>query len=207
MIICQFLADLQNFFTGWFPSIFAVKWILNIPPHLAYVATLPCETLMSAQQAINDKLQGSVAIYLRCGGVVNNKIKVYCWLCEWKKILIGENLAMRPFAQTLPLGRSPWSWQAGWHRRHNHPCQILCRFIDWFGGYGVLESPIVPLYIAYSWSPCDSVSIIVLHCGCVRCLCVFIANCRRAYALPVFIYFNDFCQANNQMSSPHFQDW
>jgi len=33
---------------------------------------------MSAQQAINDKLQGSVAIYLRCGGVVNNKIKVYC---------------------------------------------------------------------------------------------------------------------------------
>jgi len=30
---------------------------------------------MSAKQAIDDKLQGSVAIYLRCGGVVNNKIK------------------------------------------------------------------------------------------------------------------------------------
>jgi len=44
-------------------------------PHLAYVATLPCETLMSAKQAINDKLQGSVATYLRCGGVVNNQIK------------------------------------------------------------------------------------------------------------------------------------
>jgi len=27
------------------------------------------------KQAINDKLQGSVAIYLRCGGVVNNQIK------------------------------------------------------------------------------------------------------------------------------------
>jgi len=27
------------------------------------------------KQAINDKLQGSVAIYLRCGGVVNNRIK------------------------------------------------------------------------------------------------------------------------------------
>ena len=26
-------------------------------PHLAYVATLPFETLMSAKQAINDKLQ------------------------------------------------------------------------------------------------------------------------------------------------------
>jgi len=30
--------------------------------------TAPCETLMSAKQAINDKLQGSVAAYLRCGG-------------------------------------------------------------------------------------------------------------------------------------------
>ena len=31
--------------------------------HLAYVATLPCETLMSAKQATNDKLQGRVATY------------------------------------------------------------------------------------------------------------------------------------------------
>ena len=31
---------------------------------------LPCETLMSAKQAVNDKLQGSAATYLRCGGVV-----------------------------------------------------------------------------------------------------------------------------------------
>ena len=30
---------------------------------------------MSAKQAINDKLLGSVATYLRCGGVVNNQIK------------------------------------------------------------------------------------------------------------------------------------
>ena len=42
---------------------------------LAYVATLPRETLMLAEQAINDKLQGSVATYLRFGGVVNNQIK------------------------------------------------------------------------------------------------------------------------------------
>jgi len=40
---------------------FAVKWILKIAPHLAYVVTLPRETLMSVKQAINDKLQGSVA--------------------------------------------------------------------------------------------------------------------------------------------------
>jgi len=30
---------------------------------------------MSAKPAINNKLQGSVATYLRCGGVVNNQIK------------------------------------------------------------------------------------------------------------------------------------
>ena len=31
------------------------------PPNHAYVATLSCETSMSAKQAINDKIQGSVA--------------------------------------------------------------------------------------------------------------------------------------------------
>ena len=33
----------------------------KISIHLAYVAALPCETLMSAKQAINEKLQGNVA--------------------------------------------------------------------------------------------------------------------------------------------------
>jgi len=66
----------------------AVKGTLKIPSHLAYVSTLPYKTLMSAKQAIkpNDKLQGSVAAYLRCGwvwwGVVRLIItklrKVYC---------------------------------------------------------------------------------------------------------------------------------
>jgi len=73
-IIRSHLNRFTNFFTGTFLSKFAVKWILNIPPHLAHVATLPCETLMSAKQAINDRLRGSVAAYLRCGGVVDNKI-------------------------------------------------------------------------------------------------------------------------------------
>jgi len=75
-IILSNLGPIYKFFlTRIFPGKFAVKWILKIPPHLAYVATLPCETLMSAEQAIHDKLQGSVAVYLRCGGVVNNQIK------------------------------------------------------------------------------------------------------------------------------------
>jgi len=41
---------------------------------------------MSAKQAINDKLQGSVATYLRCGGVVNNQIKTGLLLSLWVKI-------------------------------------------------------------------------------------------------------------------------
>jgi len=45
-----------------------------MPSYLAYVATLPCKAFLSAKQAINDKLQGSVATYLRRGGVVNNQI-------------------------------------------------------------------------------------------------------------------------------------
>ena len=58
---------------SWTICKFAVKWVLGIPPHLAYVAALLCETLTSAKQAINDKLQGTVATY--CDGVVNNQIK------------------------------------------------------------------------------------------------------------------------------------
>ena len=60
---------------------------IKIPPHLACIATLHYETLTSAKQAINDKLQGSVTAHLRCGEVFNNQIKtVYCWAWEWKKL-------------------------------------------------------------------------------------------------------------------------
>ena len=74
------LSNLNRFtknFTGRFLGEFAVKWILKIPPH--FVATLPCETLMSTKQAINDKLQGSICTYLKCGEVLITKLrKVYC---------------------------------------------------------------------------------------------------------------------------------
>jgi len=51
-------------------SLHAVKWLVKIPSLLAYVATLPCETLMSENNVVHD-----VVTYLRCGGVVNNEIK------------------------------------------------------------------------------------------------------------------------------------
>jgi len=37
------LTDFQNYFTGRLTDKFATKSYLNIPPHLEYVATLPCE--------------------------------------------------------------------------------------------------------------------------------------------------------------------
>ena len=48
---------------------------------------------MSAKQVINDKLQGSVAAYLRCAGVVNNQIKKGLLLSlRLKKILKSVNI-------------------------------------------------------------------------------------------------------------------
>ena len=63
--------------------------ISKIPSHLAYVGALPCETLMSVKQALNDKLQGGVAAYLKCGGIVNNQIKKGSL---WAKILKSVNI-------------------------------------------------------------------------------------------------------------------
>jgi len=44
------LTDLK--ITGRFLGKFVDKWILKIPLHLAYVATLPCETLVSANKSL-----------------------------------------------------------------------------------------------------------------------------------------------------------
>jgi len=73
---CQILTDLKINFSGRFLGKFAVKWIFKIQPHLALLC---CYTTLwkinVGKQAINDTLQGSVATYLRCGGVVDNQIK------------------------------------------------------------------------------------------------------------------------------------
>jgi len=53
---------------------------------------LLCETLISAKQAINNKLQGSVATYLRWGGIVNNEIKKGLSLSVWIKKIKSVNI-------------------------------------------------------------------------------------------------------------------
>jgi len=45
-------------------STFTVKWLSWVQPHLAYVATLPCETFMPENKQLTIKLQGSVATYV-----------------------------------------------------------------------------------------------------------------------------------------------
>jgi len=45
--LCQMLADFHNYVTAWLIRKFAIKFSLNIKPHLTNVDTLPCETLMS----------------------------------------------------------------------------------------------------------------------------------------------------------------
>ena len=55
---------------------------------------MQCETLISAKQSINDKLQGNVATYLRCSEVFNNQIKKVLLLSLWvkKKLLKSVNI-------------------------------------------------------------------------------------------------------------------
>jgi len=47
---------------------------------------------MSAKQAISDKLQGSVATYLRCGWVVSNQIKKGLLLSLWVNFFKSVNI-------------------------------------------------------------------------------------------------------------------
>jgi len=88
-IILSNLNRFTIFFTGRFLGKFAHKCILKIPPHFALLC---CYTTLSAKQAINDKLQGSVATYFRCDGVVNNQIKKGLLLSLRVKMLKSVNI-------------------------------------------------------------------------------------------------------------------
>ena len=46
---------------------------------------------MSAKEAIGDKLQGSVATYLKRGGVINNQTKKGLLLSAWVNFLKSVN--------------------------------------------------------------------------------------------------------------------
>ena len=48
---------------------------------------------MSAKRAINDKLQGSIAAYLRCGRLLITKLRKVFAECVSEFFLIGEYMA------------------------------------------------------------------------------------------------------------------
>jgi len=63
---------------------------------------------MSAKQAINDKLEGSVATYLRCGEVLNNQVK--------KGLLLS--LSVKFFFKSVNI------WQS-----HKQECDCLMHYV------------------------------------------------------------------------------
>ena len=72
-------------FTGWLVSKFAIKSILNTPPHLINVATLwninvTKIAIIWNNVVINDKSQGSVATQ----GVVVMYYYILFYVCRWK---------------------------------------------------------------------------------------------------------------------------
>jgi len=94
--------------------------VIKIPPHLTYVATLPCEPLMSAKQAISDKSQGSTATYLRRGEFLINKWRISSfmslWVIFWNRWTFGKvtDSGIYKLIQTRwTVGRSWRLWYIG----------------------------------------------------------------------------------------------
>jgi len=100
------LTDLQKK-PGRFLRKFAVEFILNIPPHPANVATLPCETLISAKQILNDKLQGNwekfhlVELNVLIKFHQNNHKVIYFWRFDFYQ---------RPSSEEAGTRSSSGSW-------------------------------------------------------------------------------------------------
>jgi len=66
---CQMFADLKKITHRLSNKPFLI-WLLT-PPHLKYVATLPCHLSLMACFADINVSQGSVATHARCGGTFN----------------------------------------------------------------------------------------------------------------------------------------
>jgi len=80
-VIPLILNRFSDFFIVRFSSKFAAKCLLQIQLHLIHIAALSCGTLSENERqsqtntVINEKLQGTVVTYLRCGETTNNQIK------------------------------------------------------------------------------------------------------------------------------------
>jgi len=66
-------------------------WLLITPPHLKYVATLPCNLSLKACFADINVSQGSVATYARCGGIFDIRLTAN----------LPRNLAVKKFLKSV----------------------------------------------------------------------------------------------------------
>ena len=76
VLACNFVkySPILHFFTHRLSNMPFLIWILTTPPHLRYVATLPCNlSLMACFADINVSL-GSVATCARCGGIFDIRV-------------------------------------------------------------------------------------------------------------------------------------
>jgi len=71
---CQIFTDSKNVFTQRLSNKPFLIWLLATPPHLKYVATLPCNLSLVACFAGINVSQGSVTIYARCGETFNSRL-------------------------------------------------------------------------------------------------------------------------------------
>jgi len=73
VLACNFAkhSPMLIFFTHRLSNKPFLIWLLTTPPHLKYVATLPCNLLLMACFGEFNVSQGSVATYARCGGIFN----------------------------------------------------------------------------------------------------------------------------------------
>ena len=62
-------SPIKIFFTHRLSNKPFIIWLLTTPPHLKYVARLPCNLSLMACFANINVSQGSVATYARCGGI------------------------------------------------------------------------------------------------------------------------------------------
>jgi len=76
----QYHTKTQKSFIGRFLSEFAIKWLLRIPPHFAYVATLPCPMCIFFAHSVYIQL---CSLEMQLCRILTDLIVLLCVHNEW----------------------------------------------------------------------------------------------------------------------------
>jgi len=108
----------QNFTHGLSNKPFLI-WLLTTPPHLKYVATLPCNVSLMACIADSNVSQCSVATYAMCGGISNIHLTAN----------LLRNLPVKKFVNGLRFDRIMFMslWPRFWPTLYNSKYDCLNR--------------------------------------------------------------------------------